>query len=146
MKAKVVCTLLFVCAHLISYSQDLVVQGISAATSTFDRYESMSCNVTVENVGVIDVTKSFFTFLYLSKNDVLDDQDYRVGTGYTSSLKKGTPALVNPMAMYGLDIPPGNYYLIVKIDFYDDINETDEGRQNNRRVTLLVMTREDPKN
>jgi len=126
MNAKLSILLLLLSVSNIAVAQDLIVTDITGP-KTSDQYEIIYNTVTTKNNGIIDITESSFVFLYLSVDDQWDNDDYRIGHVYISSIRAGETLIATPSPYYSTNIPSGKYNLIAKADFYNDIDETEEG-------------------
>jgi hypothetical protein len=115
----------------IAFSQDLIVTNYSGPTG-FDRYEELSVNVTVKNSGIVGISKPFYAGVYLSTDNTWQSTDLRItGTraGYRIPFENTVGAGLsltakNPRAR--VDVAPGTYYLIIKVDPESSIAETNE--------------------
>jgi hypothetical protein len=110
-------------------SQDVLVESYDGAT-TLEQYTDFRQQFTYRNDGIVDINRRVISLNYLSTDAVLGN-DYYLGGGYLSGLGAGASATLNAGSM-PLDLPPGTYYLIVELDYYHEIEETNE--ENNIHV------------
>jgi subtilase family serine protease len=126
---------LFIClliAQHLCFGQDLVVTNVSGPTS-FDQYQSFSVSITVKNDGIVPINKPVTNIGYLSKDNILDQDDVLLFGGfYIDSLDAGESKTYLPMT-YSLvySISPGNYYVIIVLDAYSTVSETNEANNVN---------------
>jgi len=109
---------------VVGYCQDLVITGVSGP-KTFDKYAPFTVSATLQNQGIVDITRATFISAYLSVDAVLDETDFETGSFFIASIKAGE-SQVPGFDANSVEIPPGNYYLILKADVYNVQDETDE--------------------
>ncbi|MCA6368327.1 MAG: T9SS type A sorting domain-containing protein [Cytophagales bacterium] len=124
MKKILFLSLLF--AHYFCLSQDLVVSGTSGPTS-FDQYQTVSVSITIKNDGIVPISKPISSTVYFSSDNILDGNDLYFGNFNIDPLGAGQskPHLHNN-PFYFSSPPPGSYFLIIVLDKYLEILETDE--------------------
>lgn len=107
-----------------SFSQDLIITEVTGSTS-FTRYTNFSLSVTVKNNGIVPTYSSTWVNFYLSvDNSTTTDNSEYVGDAYVENLVADEQRLIVSRKRE-ITLPPGNYYLIAKIDQYNSVQETD---------------------
>lgn len=88
-------------------------------------YEQFTVPVTVSNNGIVDAEK-FFVHVVLSTDEIFDQaNDHIIANGYLFLVEAGSSSEIL-MQTYILDAPAGTYNLLVIVDGYSDVIETDE--------------------
>jgi len=124
MKKILFLSLLF--AHYFCLSQDLVVSGTSGPTS-FDQYQTVSVSITIKNDGIVPISKPISSTVYFSSDNILDGNDFHFGNFYIDALGAGqSKSYLHNNPFYFSTPPPGSYFLIIVLDEYLQISETDE--------------------
>jgi uncharacterized protein YjdB len=119
------------------FSQDLFVEAYLGPT-TFDEHELFSEDFIIKNEGIIGVTDNNVAHAYLSTDQTLSYGDEFIGTtGYIDDFGPNESKTVR-FQYYAVDVEPGVYYLIVDVDAYETIAETDE--ENNVYVVSQAIT------
>jgi hypothetical protein len=116
--------LLLCLQSLAVFAQDLLVAEYKGST-TFEQHELFSETYTIKNNGIIAITSSTLCLAYLSKDPIYQYGDAVMGNGVTQKLQPGESVDVVIDAL-SVDVEPGTYYLIVELDAYNEIKETDE--------------------
>jgi len=79
---------LLVLIAVVGYCQDLVITGVSGP-KTFDQYSPFTVSATIQNQGIVDITKLTFISAYLSTDAIIDEADFEIGSFYITSIKAG---------------------------------------------------------
>lgn len=108
-------------------SGDLRYSYIGWSRETFERGEIPTAEFAVVNISDFDVTESFTSALYLSDDNIVSTDDYLITEVVLDGLSAGeiseTFTAENPVP---IDISDGDYWLILSIDSFDDVDESSE--------------------
>ena len=112
---------------------DIVTPGTVESASTFNiqyTVENLNTGATVEN--------SWYDAIYVSQDDLFDNNDY-----YLGRVQQTTPLLGNSTYVGNLDVMlpaeyNGSYRIFVITDVYNNVKETDT--DNNRAIDADVLT------
>ncbi|MCU0627998.1 MAG: PKD domain-containing protein, partial [Methanoregulaceae archaeon] len=105
---------------------DLVYTGVGYYPTRVFGGQKVSIFDTTQNIGGVSAS-GFFNYYYLSKDSVYSSDDIKIGEKYITSLAPG--ASVSPIASLSIPkytIPAGGYYLIIRVDSTNAIQESDE--------------------
>jgi hypothetical protein len=117
------------------FSQDLFVEAYLGPT-TFDQYQSFSEDFMIKNEGIVGITADNIAYAYLSADQTLSYSDEFIGSsGYIDDFGANESKTVK-FQYYDVDVEPGVYYLIVELDVYGAVPETDE--ENNIYVSQPI--------
>lgn len=117
--------------------QDLVITNVTGPT-TVDKYAEIKLSITVKNTGIVPIqVNSITSAVYLSADGVIDASDFRLSFFYVPQLAPGESTVINYTDRYSLTnqfringvskgVEPGLYKLILNVDNYNGIIETDE--------------------
>lgn len=107
---------------------DIVLVRAAAITENIPQTNSISCKYTLYNTGKNNVS-SFQTGVYLSLDTLIDINDTLLSV-FTNTITGGSTeySFSNPVFI-GDDILPGDYYVIIKADISNTVNEV--SKQNN---------------
>lgn len=118
---------------IVGLSQDLSLSGVSGPTS-FSKYQAFEFQFIIHNNGIVSIDKHYAFYAYLSEDDVFDSNDYLVAYySPSSSLSPGSSLEVMQKDEYPIQAPSGEYNLILIVDRFNSIIETDEGNN-----TLII--------
>ncbi|HEY0743725.1 MAG TPA: CARDB domain-containing protein, partial [Chryseosolibacter sp.] len=120
---KILYTCLAVLISCVCFGQDIILSGTTGPKEFGEREEFVQ-EFTLKNSGIVS-TAGFFSDFFFSLDNTLDGSDYRIGIRYLSGLAAGASQTIGTTSSY-LDVAPGTYYLIVKLDSYGAVTETDE--------------------
>lgn len=117
----------------VGLSQDLSLSGVSGPTS-FSKYHAFEFRFLIHNNGIVSIDKHYAFYAYFSEDDIFDSNDYLVAYySPSSSLSPGSSLEVLQKDMYPVQAPSGDYNLILIVDRFNSIIETDEGNN-----TLII--------
>ncbi|HMG92296.1 MAG TPA: CARDB domain-containing protein [Chryseolinea sp.] len=119
-----------------AFSQDIVITNYSGPT-TFDRYEEFSGEITIKNTGIVGINNYFEVMPYLSTDTQLGYGDVYMQGFSSYSLAAGQSYTAPPTYSQGIDVAPGNYFLIIQGDYSNRIPETNE--TNNTLVIPITV-------
>ncbi len=128
---------------------DLTLTSISNRTPSVQQGQNVYFNFDAKNIGTGNATNPFTIKSYLSRDTILDANDYQNGTIPTANYQAGIVVQVIQGALYVENtLAVGNYYLILKIDADNQIVESNENNnvivsQNMVTVTAPIVTSND---
>jgi 5-hydroxyisourate hydrolase-like protein (transthyretin family) len=102
---------------------DLTITSVTAYPSEVKTRGKITVEFTEKNQGTAD-SGSFNTGIYLGKTNY--GRDYNLGVGERHSLKAGESRLFRYEVYVPDDVPPGEYYVTVFIDYGNEIKESNE--------------------
>lgn len=117
--------------------QDLVITNVTGSTAV-DKYAEIKFSITVKNTGIVSIQGNSVTgAAYLSTDGVINASDFELPTFYVPQLAPGESTVINYTDRYSLTnqflingvrkvVEPGLYKLILNVDSYNRIIETDE--------------------
>lgn len=123
--------------------RDLTLIDLQISKSIIRVGDALNASYVIENVGDVPVSSSFRDRAYLSTDEVLDSGDILVGVSHLH-----TADLPRTGGLHRSDLPwavpskvtVGFYYLIVKTDALNNVDEFDEGN-NTQTFYLKVLER-----
>lgn len=107
-----------------SFSQDLFITSIDGVKS-IKRYGRFSLNVTVKNGGVINITKTTQTSVYLSTDNTYGANDLLLGNINLGAMNAGQSKTVT-LSSPSISWSAGTYYLVSNVDKTNVVVETNE--------------------
>lgn len=119
------------------FGQDLVITDVTGATAV-DKYTEIKLSITVKNTGIVPIQGNIVTgAAYLSTDGVIDASDFQLPIFYVPQLAPGESTVITYTDRYSLTnkflingvsqaVMPGLYKLILNVDSYNRIIETDE--------------------
>jgi hypothetical protein len=119
-------------------SQDLIITDYKGP-ATFDQYHAFSEMFTLKNDGIVNIQNAWvYCHAYLSNDPVLDSSDDQIGASdLVENLAAGQSVDVT-FDRGEVNVAPGVYFLIVEIDFYNSVSETDE-ENNTKSITQITV-------
>ncbi|MDZ7880277.1 MAG: GEVED domain-containing protein [Saprospiraceae bacterium] len=124
------------CNNTPSTLPDLTVSNLTVSTPSVQQRGVLFFKFDAKNTGTSNVSNNFTIKSYLSKDNILDAQDYRDGIIATGNYATGANISQIQGAMtVGAAVDTGNYYLILKIDADNQITESNES--NNTTFTQV---------
>ena len=106
-----------------AFSQDLVVTNYTGPTS-FSRYEEIAQEITIKNAGIVDISKDFYTGAFLSSDNQWQASDIKLYDSYGYSVPSGSSYTHKASPL--VEVTPGTYFLIFKVDHQGTVTETNE--------------------
>lgn len=122
LRVSVILALSAVCS--LAYSQDLVYLSYNGPTS-FVQYQQIDISLEVNNVGIVPIEHRILAHGYLSQDTILDNNDIGYLFGYAARMNANESMNLALDGTFSLAVP-GVYNLIIELDFYNEIPETDE--------------------
>jgi hypothetical protein len=106
---------------------DLEITALELATTSVEKGKVLNFKIDVRNNGTVAVNRNFNIKSYLSKDAVLSADDYQNGVIPTGNFGPGQmiPEVLGAMLIQS-SVLPGDYFVIVKIDADDQIQEIKE--------------------
>ncbi|MBS0265797.1 MAG: Ig-like domain-containing protein, partial [Planctomycetes bacterium] len=123
---------------------DLVVQNVSVSASSANFGTSVDVTYTITNAGSVSAAGAWSDRVYLSRDAIWDATDIALGSlssAAVSPLAAGA-AVERTLDVFlpeRVDLPTGNYYLLVRVDASQSIGETNEA--NNLTAIPMSLTR-----
>lgn len=121
---------------------DLYISSSGQDFSSRKPGELLTLTTTEKNKGNATSGANYVGY-YLSKDTSYSGDDLLIGDVSFSSLSAGSSDKKIKTITIPIDQQPGDYYLIQKADWKDQVNESDEGN-NTSWASLKILTKDDP--
>lgn len=118
---------------------DLTLQNLTIPTPSVQQGQVINFAFDIKNIGSGDATNNFTVKSYISKDNTLSDDDIQNGIVPTGNFDAGFAVLQVPgAAIITPALTTGYYYLILKVDADNQIEESNEN--NNVLVSTVPFT------
>ena len=120
------------------YLPDLIITSIKIHSSEVYRGEKLTIEFTEKNQGNGD-SGPFVTKIYLGKTEY--GRDYVIGDTGSHTLKAGESRKFKLDLIIPKEIPTGNYYVVIFIDYSDQIKESNEDNNIKSTAPNVIQVR-----